>query len=112
MRRGLGERPSRALGPGVEARFARAAAVTPEERTAAEEVVHLTARELLAALPDDAVLLLPAASGPAPLPDEDSARKAATRQGTFRLTCLASGAGLPCLVLPRMSVDGLPVGLR
>ncbi|MGW1492785.1 amidase [Streptomyces sp. NPDC002402] len=99
------------LGPGVQARFARAAAVTPEERTAAEEVVHLGARELLAALPDDAVLLLPAASGPAPLPDEDSARKAATRQGTFRLTCLASGAGLPCLVLPRMSVAGLPVGL-
>ncbi|WP_327323613.1 amidase [Streptomyces sp. NBC_01210] len=99
------------LGPGVEARFARAAAVTPEERAAAEAVVHRTARELRAALPEDAVLLVPAAGSPAPLIDEDPERKAATRQATFRLTCLASGAGLPCLVLPRMSVDGLPVGL-
>ncbi|MFF0061005.1 amidase [Streptomyces sp. NPDC005279] len=99
------------LGPGVEARFARAAAVTPGERAAAEAVVHRTARDLRAALPEDAVLLLPAAGGPAPLIDEDPERKAATRQATFRLTCLASGAGLPCLVLPRMSVAGLPVGL-
>ncbi|MER5459674.1 amidase [Streptomyces sp. NPDC002668] len=100
-----------ALGPGVEARFARAAAVTPGERAAAEAVVHRTARDLRAALPEDAVLLLPTAGGPAPLIDEDPERKAATRQATFRLTCLASGAGLPCLVLPRMSVAGLPVGL-
>ncbi|NUL24136.1 amidase family protein, partial [Streptomyces lunaelactis] len=99
------------LGPGVEARFARAAAVTPEERAGAESLLHRTARDLRAAIPDDAVLLLPAASGPAPLIDEDPDRKAATRQGTFRLTCLASGAGLPCVVLPRMAVDGLPVGL-
>ncbi|MET7618957.1 amidase [Streptomyces sp. NPDC005408] len=99
------------LGPGVAARFARAAKVTPEEREAAEAVVHRSARDLIAALPDDAVLLLPAASGPAPLPDQENEHKAATRRATFRLTCLASCAGLPCLVLPRMSVDGLPVGL-
>ncbi|WP_406000871.1 amidase [Streptomyces sp. NBC_00829] len=99
------------LGPGVERRFARAASVTQEERAAAEDVVHRTARDLRAALPEDTVLLLPATCGPAPLTDEGPEHKDAGRQATFRLTCLASGAGLPCLVLPRMVVDGLPVGL-
>lgn len=99
------------LGPGVERRFARAASVTQEERAAAEDVVHRTARDLRAALPEDTVLLLPATCGQAPLTDEGTEHKDAGRQATFRLTCLASGAGLPCLVLPRMVVDGLPVGL-
>ncbi|MER7000997.1 amidase [Streptomyces sp. NPDC000410] len=101
------------FGPGVEARFARAAAVSAESRIAAERVVHRTARTLRAALPDDTVLLLPATGGPAPLIDETPERKAATRDATVRLTCLASGAGLPCLVVPGMSTegDGLPVGM-
>lgn len=99
------------LGPGVRARFSRAAAVTPQQRNAAELAVQENGRALLAALPDDAVLLLPAASCPAPRLDESPGRKATVRQATFRLTCLAGTAGLPCLVLPRMRVDGLPVGL-
>ncbi|MGW7364423.1 amidase [Streptomyces sp. NPDC054841] len=99
-----------ALGPGLEARFSRASAVTAESRAAAELVVHRSGRALRAALPEDTVLLLPATGGPAPRIDESPERKTATRDATFRLTCLASTAGLPCLVLPRMSVNGLPVG--
>jgi Asp-tRNA(Asn)/Glu-tRNA(Gln) amidotransferase A subunit family amidase len=33
------------------------------------------------------------------------------RKATIQLTCLAGIAGLPALVLPRMTVGGLPVGL-
>ncbi|UUN30437.1 amidase [Streptomyces sp. FIT100] len=100
-----------ALGPGIGARFARASEVTAERRAAAEGVVQRAGRALRAAVPEDAVLLLPAAAGPAPLVDEPPERKAALRTATFRLTCPVSSAGLPCLVLPRMSVAGLPVGL-
>ncbi|MFE7773647.1 amidase [Streptomyces sp. NPDC057445] len=100
-----------ALGPGIAARFARASAVTAERRATAEEEVHRAGRALRANLPQDAVLLLPATGGPAPRIDESPGRKAALREATFRLTCPASTAGLPSLVLPRMSVDGLPAGL-
>ncbi|MFD7227753.1 amidase [Streptomyces sp. NPDC059881] len=99
------------LGPGIGARFARASEVTAERRATAEAAVHRAGRTLRAALREDTVLLLPAAGGPAPLIDESPERKSALRDATFRLTCPASSAGLPCLVLPRMSVDGLPVGL-
>ncbi|GFH38135.1 amidase [Streptomyces pacificus] len=100
-----------ALGPGIAARFARASEVTAERRAAAEEVVHRAGRAVRSALRDDTVLLLPAAGGPAPPADAAPERKAALRDAAFRLTCLASSAGLPCLVLPRMRVGGLPVGL-
>ncbi|MGW1885065.1 amidase [Streptomyces sp. NPDC001970] len=100
-----------ALGPGIGARFAHASEVTAERREAAERTVHRAGRALRAALPEDAVMLLPATGGPAPLIDETPERKAALRDATFRLTCPVSAAGLPCLVLPRISVAGLPVGL-
>ncbi|MHC5705141.1 amidase [Streptomyces tirandamycinicus] len=100
-----------ALGPGIAARFTRASEVTAERRAAAEEVVHHAGRAARSALPDDTVLLLPATGGPAPTTDETAERKAALRDAAFRLTCLASSAGLPCLVLPRIRVGGLPVGL-
>ncbi|MGP3951421.1 amidase [Streptomyces sp. 7N604] len=100
-----------ALGPGVAQRFERAAGITPQARAAAEEVLRDAARVLRDAVPPGTALLLPAASGPAPLPEADSARKAATRAATVRLTSLASLAGLPSIALPLMWVDGLPVGL-
>lgn len=100
-----------ALGPGIARRFSRASSVTPQDRAAAEEVVRTTARDVRAALPQGTVLLLPAASGTAPRIDADSAETNATRKTTLQLTCVAGSAGLPCLVLPRMTVDGLPTGL-
>ncbi|MGH3313012.1 MAG: amidase [Streptomyces sp.] len=100
-----------ALGSGIEQRFARASAVTPEDRAAAEEVLRTSTRDVRAGLPQGTLLLLPAASGTAPPLDQDEADKDATRKATIQLTALAGSAGLPCLVLPRMTVEGLPVGL-
>ncbi|MFG2195755.1 amidase [Streptomyces sp. NPDC048639] len=100
-----------ALGPGVTTRFARAAAVTAEERAAARTVLDGAARTLRDAVPPDTVLLMPATSDPAPPAGADSEERTATRQATVRLTCLASLAGLPCVTLPLMRVGGLPVGL-
>jgi amidase len=100
-----------ALGPGIAERFRRASTVTPDEREAAEELVRATTRELRAALPQGTVLLLPAAAGPPPRTDADKESRDALRRTTIQLTCLAACAGLPAVVLPRMTVDGLPVGL-
>jgi Asp-tRNA(Asn)/Glu-tRNA(Gln) amidotransferase A subunit family amidase len=100
-----------ALGPGVAQRFARAAAVTPDQRAAAEAVLRSTARGLRSLLPPGTVLLLPATGGPAPAADADRESKAGRRQALVRLTCLAGIGGLPCVVLPLMRVGGLPVGL-
>ncbi|MEU6080477.1 amidase [Streptomyces sp. NPDC047108] len=100
-----------ALGPGVTTRFARAAAVTAEERATARAVLDEATRTLRDAVPPDTVLLLPATSAPAPPAGADSEGRTATRQATVRLTCLASLAGLPCVALPLMRVGGLPVGL-
>ncbi|MEV6316727.1 amidase [Streptomyces sp. NPDC051776] len=100
-----------ALGPGVATRFERAAAVTAEERAAAQKVLDGATRTLLDAVPPDTVLLLPTTSAPAPRADADREGMTATRQATVRLTCLASLSGLPCVSMPLMTVGGLPVGL-
>jgi len=100
-----------ALGPDIARRFAWAARVTAEGLASAEELVRTTARNLRAALPRGTVLLLPAAAAPAPRTDSDRAQRDDTRRRTIQLTCLAGIAGLPSLVLPRMTAGGLPVGL-
>ncbi|MFJ6946071.1 amidase [Streptomyces wuyuanensis] len=99
------------LGPGVAARFDRASRITRESREAAERVVRRARRVLRELLAPDTVLLLPAAHGPAPFATETIEHMSAIRSETLRLTCLAGAAGSPCLVLPAMSVSGLPVGL-
>jgi amidase len=99
------------LGPGIARRFARAAGVTPQQREDAEEVLRDARRTLEGLLRPGRVLLLPAASGPAPARDADEERRSLERAATFRLTCAASLAGLPCAALPAMTVEGLPVGL-
>lgn len=100
-----------ALGPDVERRFAWASGVGGERLAQARESLRRTARALRTALSPGTVLLLPAAPGPAPARDSATAERDAVRAGALELTCLASGAGLPCLVLPRMTAGGLPVGL-
>jgi amidase len=100
-----------ALGPGVTRRFARAAAVTPDRRTDAENLLRAVSDGLRSLLTPGTVLLLPAAVGPAPVIDAEPEHKDARRQATVRLTCLAGIGGLPCVVLPLLRVDGLPVGL-
>ncbi len=100
-----------ALGPDVERRLAWASGVGGERAARARESVRETARALRAVLTPGTVLLLPAAPGPAPARDAGADERSAVRRAAVQLTCLASGAGLPCLVLPRMAAGGLPVGL-
>jgi Asp-tRNA(Asn)/Glu-tRNA(Gln) amidotransferase A subunit family amidase len=106
----VGSHPG-ALGPEIQRRFAWASGVGAERVARARESVTATARALEALLSPGTVLLLPAAPGPAPAVDSGTEERDAVRSAALQLTCLASGAGLPCLVLPRMTVDGLPVGL-
>ena len=62
-------------------------------------------------LGDDAVLVQPAASGPAPPFDIAPAAKEDLRSRSFTLTAPAGMAGAPVLSLPLAKVDGLPVGV-
>ncbi len=105
-----------ALGDDIAARFALAAAVTPEQAAAARATLE-TVRARLDAVLGDRVLLLPAASSTAPsvLADADLIER--TRQGTLRLTCIAGLTGRPGLSAPLLTVPqpgallGAPVGL-
>jgi Asp-tRNA(Asn)/Glu-tRNA(Gln) amidotransferase A subunit family amidase len=60
---------------------------------------------------DGAVLVVPATSSVAPPLRLDAAHKNRVRAATRRLACLASLAGLPCVVVPLLKVDGLPAGV-
>lgn len=100
-----------ALGPGVSSRFAFGASVTPEQRAAAEVVIADARATLYERLDPGTVLLLPASSTPAPPVDMSLQTKEEVRAASLRLTCLASLAGLPAVVLPLLSVRGLPAGL-
>ncbi|WP_433456467.1 amidase (plasmid) [Streptomyces sp. CA-142005] len=100
-----------ALGPAVTQRFAWAASVTADDRVAAERILSRAGLVLRGVIPPGTVLLLPATGAPAPLSNAAPELRAAIRQATVSLTCLASIAGLPCLAMPLMSLGGLPVGV-
>ncbi|OEU91961.1 hypothetical protein DB35_06980 [Streptomyces abyssalis] len=106
----VGSHPG-ALGPEIERRFAWASGVGGERLANARESLRTTTTALRAVLSPGTVLLLPAAPAPAPARDSSAAERDTARAAALQLTCLASGAGLPCLVLPRMTSGGLPVGL-
>lgn len=100
-----------ALGEETEQRFAWAARARGERLARARESMQETVQALRNLLAPGTVLLLPAAPGPAPARDSTTAERDAVRAAALQLTCLASAAGLPCLVLPRMTAESLPVGL-
>ena len=96
------------LGADVRSRFVRASSITPEVAEAAREEVG-RAREAIAALLGDDVLLLPSASSVAP-PLDDPAALDAVRQATMQLTCLAGIGGRPAVSIPVSTADGRPAG--
>jgi amidase len=106
----IGAHPG-SLGPGPASRFAAGADVTAEQRAATEETVAGARATLRGRLEPGTVLLLPATGTPAPLPDRTRAERDALRAATLRMTCLASLAGLPAVVLPLLRVQDLPAGL-
>jgi amidase len=99
------------FGPGVAARFEAAAAASPEKAERARAVRADINRRLVQFLGDDAVLVQPAASGPAPPIDIGPAAREDLRGRTLTLTAPAGMAGAPVLSLPLAELDGLPVGV-
>ncbi|ROS29534.1 Asp-tRNA(Asn)/Glu-tRNA(Gln) amidotransferase A subunit family amidase [Rathayibacter sp. PhB127] len=98
------------LAPDVQARFDAAARIDAESEAAARERVAGFRERLDAAL-GGRVLLLPSASSVAPALDASAEVIDAARTATLGLTCLAGIGGYPALSVPRLSVDGRPVGL-
>ncbi|MHB8190570.1 MAG: amidase [Ferrimicrobium sp.] len=99
------------FGPGVGARFAaaqKAPWVDDFEFHAQRSALRSAVDTLVG---DDAFLVFPATSSPAPLVDLCPDDKERMRSATFALTAPASLGGLPELVLPLAEVDGLPVGV-
>jgi len=99
-----------ALGEEIQARFAFGATVDAETESFAVQALEL-ARERIASIVGDRVLLLPSASSIAPSTTADAETLEQVRQSTLRLTCVAGIAGRPALSVPLLTVDGAPVGL-
>ncbi|NQX14507.1 AtzH-like domain-containing protein [Rathayibacter sp. VKM Ac-2857] len=98
------------LAPDVQGRFDAAARIDAETEAAARERVAGFREQLDAAL-GGRVLLLPSASSVAPALDASAEVIDAARTATLGLTCLAGIGGYTALSVPRLSVDGKPVGL-
>ena len=99
------------LGPGVAARFEAGRGIDARRRAELGEIVAGARETLRAAVPEGTALLLPCASAPAPPVGLPLAEMDVYRAATLRLTCLASIAGLPAVVMPLLNVGGLPTGL-
>jgi len=98
-----------ALGDDVLARFTAAAAVT-ESQAADGRAVVARARASLTGWLDGTALVLPTATGPAPLRIAGAAEIDDVRGRTLRMSCLAPLAGAPAVSLP-LTGDVAPVGL-
>jgi Asp-tRNA(Asn)/Glu-tRNA(Gln) amidotransferase A subunit family amidase len=98
-----------AVGPGARERFVVASQVTREEeaQARADAARH---RDPLDGILGDRVLLVPAASSPAPSVDASAAELDAVRGATLRLTAAAGLTGRPALAVPLLRVPE-PVGL-
>lgn len=99
------------FGPGVAERFAMASRIGPDEREPMEAERARLATTLRERLPEDAVVVLPSAPGPAPKRAATAADLDAYRAAALALLSPAGIAGLPQLSLPAGTVDGAPVGL-
>ena len=104
------------LGDDVAARFALAAAVTPEQEAAARaDLARLRAK--LEDLLGGRVLLVPSVSSSAPSIMADAELIERTRQSTLRMTAVAGLTGRPALSVPLLGVPqpgelpDAPVGL-
>jgi Asp-tRNA(Asn)/Glu-tRNA(Gln) amidotransferase A subunit family amidase len=99
-----------ALGQDVAARFAMASEADDAEAAAAGEVVA-KARATLGDWLAGSVVVIPAASGPAPSRTAPGEQMEAARAATLRMTCLAGLAGAPAVSLPLLRGEGYPVGV-
>lgn len=105
----LAEEPD--FAPDVAARFQAASEVTDAEVAAARRVQEAVAGRLLRVVADGTVLVLPAAAGPPPPVDVSPEALTAYRVATMALTSPIGLAGLPAVVVPGPTLDGLPLGV-
>lgn len=99
------------LGPGIKERFAMAAAITPEEIRAANEVRRRVQNRVLSLAEPDTILCLPTAPVIAPKLDATPDDLEFFRANTMALTCIAGHTGLPQITVPAAEIDGCPAGL-
>ncbi|WP_344243307.1 amidase [Actinocorallia libanotica] len=93
------------FGPGVAARLARAAKITPAEADGARTALASTTALLRSRLRDTVLAVPTAPMTPPPLDAPGD------RSRLLPYVCLASIAGAPALSLPAGTLDGLPVAL-
>lgn len=99
-----------ALGPDIEARFAWARAVTPDDERAGLQEVSRLASWIDRALGDD-LLVLPSAASAAPRVGDDSEKLNMLRESTLGMTAVAGLSGRPALSVPLARTDAGPVGV-
>jgi amidase len=98
------------LGTDIAGRFTLASRVT-EAHEAAARVDLESARTRLDQMLDGRVLLLPSASSTAPALSADATTLEAIRMATLGMTAVAGIGGYPALSVPKLTVNGAPVGL-
>lgn len=100
----------RSLAPSVEARFSAGRNTDERELERAWETIH-TARTALEQALADSYLVLPTTSSVVPRVNASQQEIDQHRDGTLRLTTLASLAGFPSITLPVASLDDAPLGV-
>jgi len=100
-----------ALGPGVKERIEWTSTIRPADVDTAREERETIARRMDALLTGNAVLVLPAAPGIAPLRNRSQKELNDFRDRAMSLLCVAGLARLPQVSLPLASLDGCPLGL-
>lgn len=98
------------LGPGVAARFAAAAKVTPAEVEAANRVRSRVAAVVAAATAEGWLVAQPAAPGSALLLDASPEQKLRRRLAILAVTAPAGLAGAPVVVVPTRPLGQPPLG--
>jgi amidase len=95
----------------VARNLAAAAAITAAERTRAQSVRDAARARMRALLPPGTVLCQPTTPFPAPLCGQALSVLDPLRERITRLACHGGLTGVPQVVIPGSTVDGLPIGL-
>ncbi|HTW52312.1 MAG TPA: amidase [Stellaceae bacterium] len=95
----------------VARNLAAAASITPAERARAQSVRDAARARMRALLPPGTILCQPTTPFPAPLCGQALSVLDPLRERITRLACHGGLTGVPQVVIPGSTVDGLPVGL-
>lgn len=98
------------FGPGIRERFDMASKVTQDEFNIADKK-RSSICQYLNDLLENSILMIPTASGPAPLRNLSVEEMVDFRSRTLALTSIAGLAGLPQVTIPIATQDDCPIGL-